>query len=188
MQRVCSSFFTLSWTTLSSTALSVARDGQASFQEPQYNACWSRFKSLVCPCWRSHDTTYYYLTVPLWVSNRGHTANRKQRQAVVLWVFKDADRCMCVSPVLFDQFTHGAKPTAYLVWLRVFFTFSRAFSGAFVRAFFASAPIKSYKKSNLWVSSFYFLDFSRAFSGAFSRALYIYVRMCAHIETYGNIS
>jgi len=54
--------------------------------------------------------------------------------------------------------------------------------------FFASAPIKSYKKSNLWVSSFYFLDFSRAFSGAFSRALYIYVRMCAHIETYGNIS
>jgi hypothetical protein len=40
----------------------------------------------------------------------------------------------------------------------------------------------------LWVSSFYFLDFSRAFSGAFSRALYIYVRMCAHIETYGNIS
>ena len=50
-----------------------------------------------------------------------------------------------------------------------FSTYSRVFFWCFFSCFFASAPIKSYKKSNLWVSSFYFLDFSRAFSSAFSR-------------------
>ena len=93
---------------------------------------------------------------------------------------------MCVSPVLFDQFTHGAKPTAYLVCLRVFFTFSRAFSGAFVRAFFASAPIKSYKKSNLWVSSFYFLDFLVLFLVPFL-VLCISMYACVHILKHMEI-